>query len=115
MIEIRQYIDRSGSNPFERWFEKLDDVTQARIMVSLDRLERGNVSTAKSVSKGVEELRLDFGPGYRIYLARMESGWSSCWAGEPNDASKLTSRLHTFYGGNTRIASGRNDATDKKF
>ena len=70
MIEIRQYIDRSGRNPFERWFEKLDDVTQARIMVSLDRLERGNVSTAKSVSKGVKELRLDFGPGYRVYFGR---------------------------------------------
>lgn len=70
VIEIRQYIDRLGRNPFNRWFEKLDDGAQARIAVSLDRLERGNVSATKSVGAGVQELRLDFGPGYRIYF-----GW----------------------------------------
>lgn len=70
MIEIRQYIDRLGRNPFDRWFERLDDDTQARITVSLDRLERGNFSAAKSVGAGVQELRLDFGPGYRIYFGK---------------------------------------------
>jgi putative addiction module killer protein len=61
VIEIRQYIDRLGRSPFDRWFEKLDDDTQARIVVSLDRLERGNFF----------ELRLDFGPGYRIYFGKV--------------------------------------------
>lgn len=70
MIEIRQYIDRRGRNPFDRWFERLDDDTQARITVSLDRLERGNFSAAKGVGAGVQELRLDFGPGYRIYFGK---------------------------------------------
>ncbi len=70
MIAIRQYIDRAGRNPFERWFDDLDDLTQARITVALDRLERNNTSAAKSVGSGVSELRLDFGPGYRIYF-----GW----------------------------------------
>jgi putative addiction module killer protein len=68
--EIRQYINRSGRNPFERWFDKLDDDTQARITVSLDRLEQGNFSVAKSIGSGVHELRLDFGPGYRIYFGK---------------------------------------------
>ena len=70
MIEIRQYVDRLGRNPFDRWFGKLNDSAQARVTVALDRLERGNVSAAKSVSGGVNELRLDFGAGYRIYF-----GW----------------------------------------
>lgn len=70
MIEIRQYIDRSGRNPFEQWFEKLDEGTQARITVFLDRFERENLSGTKSVGGGVQELRMDFGPGYRIYF-----GW----------------------------------------
>jgi putative addiction module killer protein len=70
VIEIRHYVDRLGRNPFERWFEKLDDAIQARIAVALDRLERGNVAAAKSAGAGVQELRLDFGPGYRIYF-----GW----------------------------------------
>ncbi|MDR3728069.1 MAG: type II toxin-antitoxin system RelE/ParE family toxin [Terracidiphilus sp.] len=70
MIEIRQYVDRLGRNPFDRWFEKLEADIQARIVISLDRLERGNLSAVKSVGAGVQELRLDFGPGYRIYF-----GW----------------------------------------
>jgi putative addiction module killer protein len=70
VIEIRQYIDRSGRNPFDRWFQSLDDDTQARIVVSLDRLERENLSGTKSVGGGVLELRLDYGPGFRIYFGR---------------------------------------------
>ena len=70
MIEIRLYIDRSGRSPFDRWFEKLNDSAKARIAVSLDRLERGNFSAAKPVGEGVSELRLDFGPGYRIYYGK---------------------------------------------
>jgi putative addiction module killer protein len=70
MIEIRQYIDALGRNPFERWFEKLDASIQARIVVFLDRLERDNLSGIKGVGGGVHELRMDFGPGYRIYF-----GW----------------------------------------
>lgn len=70
MVGVRQYIDRLGRNPFDRWFDKLDELTQARIVIALDRLERGNLSAAKSVGAGVQELRLDFGPGYRIYF-----GW----------------------------------------
>jgi putative addiction module killer protein len=48
----------------------LDDGTQARITVLLDRLERGNFSVAKGVGSGVFELRLDFGPGYRVYFGK---------------------------------------------
>lgn len=70
MIEIRQYVDSSGRNPFDRWFDKLEDSTQARIAVALDRLERGNFSAAKGVGTGVFELRLDFGPGYRVYFGK---------------------------------------------
>lgn len=70
VIEIREYVDLQGRSPFDRWFQKIDYATQARIAVSLDRLERGNFSAAKSVRAGVSELRLDFGPGYRIYFGK---------------------------------------------
>ena len=70
MVEVRQYIDRLGRNPFERWFEGLDDYVQARITVALGRVERGNFSAAKGVGAGVFELRLDFGPGYRVYFGK---------------------------------------------
>lgn len=70
MIEIRQYVDRQGRNPFQEWFEELDGVTRARVAVALERLERGNFSTVKGVGSGTFEMRLDFGPGYRIYFGK---------------------------------------------
>jgi putative addiction module killer protein len=70
VIELRQYVDQSGRNPFDRWFDKLEDGTQARIVVALDRLERGNHSAVKGIGSGVFELRLDFGPGYRVYFGK---------------------------------------------
>ena len=74
MIEIRQYVDRVGRNAFERWFDKLDETVQARVTVYLDRLERGNTGAVKAISGMLQELRLDFGPGYRIYF-----GWDGEW------------------------------------
>ncbi len=70
MIQIRQFIDRSGRNPFQQWFEELDGGTRARISIALDRLERGNFSAVKGVSASVFELRMDFGPGYRVYFGK---------------------------------------------
>ncbi len=70
MIEIRQYVDRLGRNRFERWFENLDGTTRARIAIALERLEEGNFSAAKGIGAGVFELRLNFGPGYRIYFGK---------------------------------------------
>jgi putative addiction module killer protein len=70
VIEIRHYVDRLGRNSFERWFESLDHGTQARVVAFLDRLEHGNFSAAKGEGKGVFELRLDFGPGYRVYFGK---------------------------------------------
>ena len=67
MIQLREYIDDAGRNHFGIWRAKLDPTTRARIDVALDRLERGNTSAMKSVGAGVGELRLNFGPGYRVY------------------------------------------------
>lgn len=69
MIDLEQYIDRNGRNPFERWYESLEAGTRARIVGALDRLKRGSAA-AKGVGSGVMEIRLDFGPGYRIYFGR---------------------------------------------
>jgi putative addiction module killer protein len=70
VIEIRQYIDRQGRNPFQHWFQRLDETARARVAISLDRLQRGNFSQVKGTGAGVFELRLDFGPGYRVYFGK---------------------------------------------
>lgn len=68
-FEIREYIE-AGRSPFAEWFDGLDAVTAARVDRHLRRLEVGNFGAAKPLRDGVFELRLDFGPGYRVYYGR---------------------------------------------
>ena len=68
-FEIREYIE-AGRSPFAEWFNDLDAVTAARVDKYVRRLEAGNFGTAKSLREGVFEMRLDFGPGYRVYYGR---------------------------------------------
>jgi putative addiction module killer protein len=70
VIEIRQYIDRRGRNPFQHWFVELDGTARARIVTALDKLQRGNFSGVKGAGAGIFELRLDFGPGFRVYFGK---------------------------------------------
>jgi putative addiction module killer protein len=60
-----------GKEPFTHWFfGKLDPVSRGRVRSKLDRLEDGNFGDVKAVGEGVSELKLDFGPGYRIYFGQ---------------------------------------------
>jgi putative addiction module killer protein len=68
--ELRVYETSTGACPFEDWLEALRNARdRARIRVRLDRAEQGNLGDSKAVGAGVRELRIDFGPGYRIYFA----------------------------------------------
>ena len=65
MIEIRQ------TEVFAAWFRNLRDRrARARIQVRIDRLSLGNLGDSKPVGEGVSELRIDYGPGYRVYFVR---------------------------------------------
>lgn len=56
------------SSTFDRWLKKLNDrQAVARILVRVDRLAGGNPGDVRSVGSGVSELRIDHGPGYRVY------------------------------------------------
>ncbi|MBI3987440.1 MAG: type II toxin-antitoxin system RelE/ParE family toxin [Lentisphaerae bacterium] len=66
VYEIREYVE-GGKSPFGEWFDRLDSVTAARIDRCIRRLEAGNFGSAKSLRGGLFELRLLFGPGYRVY------------------------------------------------
>jgi putative addiction module killer protein len=113
VIEIRQCVDLQGCTPFDRWFDKLDHGVQARVTVSLDRLERGTTSAAKGVGAGVFELRLDFGPGYRIYF-----GWDGeqlvILLGGGSKKRQQTDIERKPSGRNTKRASGRNHDTHEE-
>lgn len=72
MDEIRHYRDRAGRSVFQDWLDSLKDVT-ARVAVlrRVDRLGRGNFGNCRFCRDGVWELKIDHGPGYRVYYARI--------------------------------------------
>ena len=69
LFEIREYVEDERS-PFAGWFDGLDSVTAARVDRYIRRLESGNFGAAKALREGGSELRLDFGPGCRVYFGR---------------------------------------------
>jgi len=70
MLDVREYLDVTGSSPFGEWFAKLDTKAAAKVTVATVRIAQGNPSNVKSVGAGVVEFRIDFGPGYRVYFGR---------------------------------------------
>jgi putative addiction module killer protein len=68
-FEIREY-EQDGRSPFGEWFDGLDAVTAARVDRYLRRLEAGNFGAVKPLREGVCEVRMDFGPGWRVYFGR---------------------------------------------
>lgn len=65
MVDVRQ------TEEFASWFESMDDrEARARVTVRIRRLSLGNPGDVKAVGSGVSEMRIDYGPGYRIYFVR---------------------------------------------
>ena len=63
MIEIRK------TDVFAKWLDNLRDIrARARILVRIERLAAENPGDVKPVAEGVSELRIDYGPGYRVYF-----------------------------------------------
>jgi putative addiction module killer protein len=70
VIEIRRYVTRAGQDVFGDWLARLaDNQARARILARIDRLSVGNFGDSKHLRSGVSELRIDWGPGYRVYFA----------------------------------------------
>jgi putative addiction module killer protein len=70
LIRIEEYVSESGDSAFRRWFDDLDPQAAAMVTVAIGRLADGNTSNVKPVGEGAAELRIDRGPGYRVYF-----GW----------------------------------------
>jgi putative addiction module killer protein len=69
-MEIRHYLSPAGRDIFDEWLSQLGDPrTQAKIAVRIDRVAAGNLGDCKPLRDGLWELRIDWGPGYRIYYA----------------------------------------------
>jgi putative addiction module killer protein len=69
IMEVLEYIKDDGSNPCKDWFDSLNAQAAAKVTVAKARLELGNTSSIKWFG-GIGEYRIDWGPGYRIYLVQ---------------------------------------------
>jgi putative addiction module killer protein len=70
-MELRIYTDTSDRAPFADWLGALKDIrAQAIIRARLAKVQGGNFGDCKPLRDGVQELRIDYGPGYRVYLSR---------------------------------------------
>lgn len=68
-FRVEEYVREDDTIPFKAWFDGLDHQAAAKVATAVTRLGAGNTSNVKWFS-GIGELRIDWGPGYRIYLTK---------------------------------------------
>ena len=69
--ELRVLVSEDDTSGFEEWFKSIrDTATRLRVRARLTRVQNGNFGDHKIFSGGIGELRLDFGPGYRVYFVQ---------------------------------------------
>ena len=69
-IDLKEYIDGKGQNHYRNWIVDLDPSIRARVIKTVLRMGDGNLSGAKPEGEGISALRIDFGPGYRVYFGQ---------------------------------------------
>ena len=71
---VENYVTPNGKVPFEEWLRKIKDKRAvARILQRIDRVRLGNFGDCRSVGDGVYELRIHFGPGFRVYFGIVDA------------------------------------------
>ncbi len=71
MFEVQTYLSPNGQDPYAQWLAALADrQARARVLVRVGRMAAGNFGDSKPIAEGVWELRIDWGPGYRVYYAQ---------------------------------------------
>lgn len=73
-MDVKHYVTRDGSDIIAKWLHELKDVQgKVAIIRRLNRIEHGNFGDSKFLRDGIHELRIDTGPGYRVYYGRVGS------------------------------------------
>ena len=71
MFQINNYLTDDGRIPFKKWLAGLTDrQAKARILTRVQRMSAGNFGDCKPLQDGIWALRIDYGPGYRVYSAQ---------------------------------------------
>jgi putative addiction module killer protein len=99
-FRVEEYVRADGSVPYRRWFNSLPADAAAKVAVATTRLSMGNTSNVKWFS-GIGEYRIDWGPGYRMYLAKVGDAFIVLYGGgtkktQPRDIERVLV-LHAEY------------------
>ena len=97
-IEIRHYINNAGQDVFVDWLSRLADIrAKAKIVARIDRLAAGNFGDTRSLGQGLYELRIDWGPGYRVYYTTIGTvGVLLLCCGDKRKQSSEIDRARTY-------------------
>ena len=68
-FQVLELLHEDGTSPYAEWFNRLDATAAAKVTTAKVRMEQGNLSSVKWF-RGIGEYQIDWGPGYRIYLAK---------------------------------------------
>ena len=70
MIRVEENITEEGKSPFAEWFDGLDAYAANKVNTYLTRIEQGNTSNLKPIKGAFQEVIIDWGPGYRVYIGK---------------------------------------------
>jgi len=96
---IDYYLTEAGRKPFKEWLGGLKDVTaRQKVRVRLDRVRLGNLGKNRSVGEGVFELKIDYGPGYRVYyVVEKRTIFLLLMGGEKSSQHKDIARAQAYW------------------
>lgn len=106
VMELRYYLGDDGQSPFEEWFSHLDLAAGAKVSVALVRLEQGNLSKVKAVGEGVQEYRIDWGPGLPGVFRTRPRGTGDLADGRNKKAPATRHRNGQGFVGRVQAAAG---------
>ncbi len=117
-IRVEEYICQDGSNPYKTWFDKLDPQAAAKVVTAKLRLELGNISSVKWFD-GIGEYIINWGAGYRIYLARDAETLIILFGGgtkrgQQNDIERAKTLHNEYKARKKAIASARKSEKRKR-
>ena len=116
-MRVEEYVRADGSVPYRDWFDDLDAHAAAKVAVAVLRLSAGNTSTVKWF-EGIGECRIDWGPGYRVYLAKEGDQLVILFGGgtkkkQQRDIDEAKA-LHAEYKARKKALANASSATSKK-
>lgn len=103
-IDVQEYLEENGASPYGEWFESLKPDAAAKITISKIRISEGKTSNIKWFD-GIGEYKIDWGPGYRIYLAKDGDKLLFCLVEVLKRANKRILRKQKNYGKSIKSAS----------